>query len=433
MSKHTSYIILLLLAILLLTSGIFAVASAEEPSVREIVFRTGDPLEGVDEFLALVYGDEIPTVNHWRNVTPDEVAAETDYQIFRNGSSADSVVVVNNGIYQICTWFGGHGFINAVPCDYDEDGVTDLLVACSWGSGLHRGEISLFNGATKEISSIQHFKNQDVIIIRLDTWLASSTVDFDPRRRYSYLVFAIDEIMYYHSVHFHMFDDLLGFVSLSSEDGTPVYIPYEVIQEREEWIMEKLFRALGMVDKDGNVFDETKIREQVMSALGVSKPTIETVPAPKPPFDNYDDCYEACLALPTPLDDDFEQGSASARALAVAVIFEMEYSCGGIQQYLWNSGSAYAMKTADSLRKIGLSEHAAAFEAYLAAYQFDAERIDAMHPADDDDKEVSRKAFTDLIHLYPSDDFDHAADWSLLQNASLEYANAHPEAFAFEE
>ena len=193
--------------------------------------------------------------------------------------------------------------------------------------------------------------------------------------------------------------------------------------------MEKLFRALGMVDKDGNVFDETKIREQVMSALGVSKPTIETVPAPKPPFKSYEDCYEACLALPTPLDDDFEQSSVSAQALAVTAIFEMEYGNGGIQQYLWNSGRPYVMRTADSLREIGLPEYAAAFEAYLATYQLDAERIDALHCED----ESSSKVFAELVRLYHSDDFDNAVDWNSLKFAILDYANAHPEAFEFEE
>ncbi len=197
--------------------------------------------------------------------------------------------------------------------------------------------------------------------------------------------------------------------------------------------MEKLFRALGMVDKDGNVFDETQIRKQVMSALGVSKPTIETVPAPKPPFTRYDDCYEACLALPTPLDEDYEQASAAAKTLAVAVIFEMEYGNGGVQQYLWNDGSAYALRTAASLREIGLPEHAAAFEAYLATYQLDAAAIDALHPSEDEDGDAGMKAFGELCRLYPSDAFDHAADWSLLQSAILRYANDHPEAFVFEE
>ena len=197
--------------------------------------------------------------------------------------------------------------------------------------------------------------------------------------------------------------------------------------------MEKLFRALGMVDKDGNVFDETKVREQVMSALGVSTPRIETVPAPKPPFRNYEACYEACLALPEPYAPDFEQGTASARALAVLAIFEMEYADGGVQQYLWNAGSAYALRTADSLREIGLPEHAAAFEAYLEKYRFDAERIDTLRPQDDADSDARMEDFGEIARLYPSDDFDSAADWSLLQSAILDYANAHPEAFDFEE
>lgn len=33
---------------------------------------------------------------------------------------------------------------------YDGDGNLDLLIASSWGSGLHRSEISVFNTKTKE-------------------------------------------------------------------------------------------------------------------------------------------------------------------------------------------------------------------------------------------------------------------------------------------
>ncbi len=193
--------------------------------------------------------------------------------------------------------------------------------------------------------------------------------------------------------------------------------------------MEKFFRALGMVDKDGRVFDETQIREQVMRSFGVSAPTIETVPAPKPPFRNYSDCFEACLALPDPSDPAFPQCSASVQALAVTAVFEMELSSGGVQQYLWSCGSTYALRTADSLREIGLPDHAAAFERYLNVCSLDAAGIDALRPAGDPDSDAAEEQFLALYKRFPSDGFAADANWRLLQTAILDYANSHPEAF----
>ena len=87
---------------------------------------------------------------HCYNVTPLSVATETDIKIFKFSDSCMTLALIDNEVYEICTSFGGYGFVNAVPWDYDEDGNLDLLIASSWGSGLHRSEISVFNTKTKE-------------------------------------------------------------------------------------------------------------------------------------------------------------------------------------------------------------------------------------------------------------------------------------------
>ena len=88
------------------------------------------------------------------NVTPDQVASETNYRIFKASDSCASFIMIDGQIYSICESFGGFGFVNAVPCDFDKDGCTDLLVASSFGSGIHRSVISHFNGKTKESTII---------------------------------------------------------------------------------------------------------------------------------------------------------------------------------------------------------------------------------------------------------------------------------------
>ena len=95
------------------------------------------------------------------NVTPQQVALETNYKIFKFSDSCASFVMIDNDVYTLCEWFGGYGFVNAVPCDFDNDGNKDLLVASSWGSGLHRSIISVFNSTTKESTVIYDTSTTD--------------------------------------------------------------------------------------------------------------------------------------------------------------------------------------------------------------------------------------------------------------------------------
>jgi len=88
------------------------------------------------------------------NVTPESVSEVTDFKIFKFSDTCASFVFIDNEVFGICNSFGGYGFVNAVPWDYDNDGNIDLLVASSWGSGVHRSEISVFNTKTKEYIAI---------------------------------------------------------------------------------------------------------------------------------------------------------------------------------------------------------------------------------------------------------------------------------------
>ena len=72
-----------------------------------------------------------------------------------------------------------------------------------------------------------------------------------------------------------------------------------------------------------------------------------------------------------------------------------------------------------------------AFEDYLAEHQLDADAIDTLHPADENDERAVEKAFDSLYQLYPSKRFERSADWSVLRDTILRFANAHPDAFRF--
>lgn len=141
----------------------------------------------VDEFMSIIGEVELGGLStgmtldkkHCYNVTPLSVAEQTDIKIFKFSDSCVSLALIDGEIYSICESFGGYGFVNAVPWDYDEDGNLDLLVASSWGSGLHRSIISVFNTTTKE--SIAVYDTSDTDNPSADLFVAAVSPSFSSK------------------------------------------------------------------------------------------------------------------------------------------------------------------------------------------------------------------------------------------------------------
>ena len=146
--------------------------------------------DGVDEFISLTEGMKGEglisgfsiTEDNIYNVTPDQVARETNYKIFKASDSCASFILIDGQIYLLCEYFGGFGFVNAVPCDFDEDGCTDLLVASSFGSGAHRSVISHFNVKTKESTvifdtSLTDQPDRDLIVMAVTPSFSSAEIN----------------------------------------------------------------------------------------------------------------------------------------------------------------------------------------------------------------------------------------------------------------
>ena len=109
--------------------------------------------DSVDEFLSVFEQSEfggIPCGDECYNVTCRGVAWYTKIGIFKFTPSCDSFALIDGKVYRICDSFGGYGFIDAVPWDYDGNGVIDLLITSSCGSGFTFLEISVFDVCTKE-------------------------------------------------------------------------------------------------------------------------------------------------------------------------------------------------------------------------------------------------------------------------------------------
>ena len=123
-------------------------------SSDDAIFEVACGRDGVEAFMAafaLTWPNGIVPrkADNCYDVTPADVVRETDIRVFKFSDSGASYAYVDGAVYDLCESFGGYGFLNAMPWDYDQDGQMDLLTASSWGSGIHRTDISVFNRARK--------------------------------------------------------------------------------------------------------------------------------------------------------------------------------------------------------------------------------------------------------------------------------------------
>ena len=162
-------ILALLLAVCVVMGCVGAVSAEQETAILPASYvQVPCSKDGVAEFMAAfaltqpngvmidAYGKE----EDCYNVTPPDVARETDIRIFKFSHNGAGYALVDGRVFDLCRDFGGHGFLHAVPWDYDGDGLTDLLVAANWGSGLDRTEISVFNRATRTSTVIWSTMNE---------------------------------------------------------------------------------------------------------------------------------------------------------------------------------------------------------------------------------------------------------------------------------
>ena len=198
--------------------------SATKDSVKEFVSL----LENIEPS-GLISGNKFDEETCY-NVTPPEVATETNMKIFKFSDSCASFVMMDNEVYPLCEFFGGYGFVNAIPCDFDNDGNKDLFVASSWGSGLHRSVISVFNSVSKESTilydtSTTNTLSTDLIVARSTANIFTDEPDIDEKLYYSVLSVKIN-------VENNNLANLAYVVTgveghIEYEDNTPQFILYK--------------------------------------------------------------------------------------------------------------------------------------------------------------------------------------------------------------
>lgn len=81
-----------------------------------------------------------------RDVTSEEIRTETGCRIFTDDAFGGLFYLADGErCGELGLSFGGYGLCSAVPWDYDENGTVDLLYTYSWGSGMHRSILALFD------------------------------------------------------------------------------------------------------------------------------------------------------------------------------------------------------------------------------------------------------------------------------------------------
>lgn len=195
-------------------------ATKEKESVKEFMSLLKD--FETDEIISS-YGDSFKEENCF-NVTPSLVSEQTDMKIFKFSDSCASFVMMDNEIYYLCDYFGGYGFVNAVPCDFDNDGNKDLLVASSSGSGVHRSSISIFNSLSKEYTVIYSALDTDLIVDAVKNSYVSEEFKVVSLK---FLVHSAEIDINNNNIADLSFVSTGVIGSIEVENGSPTFIPYQ--------------------------------------------------------------------------------------------------------------------------------------------------------------------------------------------------------------
>lgn len=115
------------------------------------------------------------------NITPDFIANNSDFSIFKYASSTMSFLLFDDEIF-VLSGFGG--LTSMALGDLDKDNQYELYFTFGWGSGLHRSQIGYFNPSTKTVKvfDFQYF-DYDMILTtnEAETSLLvnEATMDYD--------------------------------------------------------------------------------------------------------------------------------------------------------------------------------------------------------------------------------------------------------------
>lgn len=102
------------------------------------------------------------------DITPKEVKEEIGCQIFKVNYSCETLVIYKSKVCSIGFGGGGSGVVSLTTCDFDGNGQKDLIYTFSWGSGLHRSHIGVFNLSKEKEEWLDFVQmNKDVMLEKI--------------------------------------------------------------------------------------------------------------------------------------------------------------------------------------------------------------------------------------------------------------------------
>ena len=185
----------------------------------------------VEDFMSVLgkqeMGGYVLDKEHCFNVTSERIAEETPAQIFKFSNSCATFLYLDDQVYPLGEWFGGYGLVNAVPCDFDQDGNTDILYTYSCGSGVHRSFVAIFNTATKENTVIYYDSSTtDNPLVDLYVGTQSPSIPISDAEPPTYFVIYTVRIEVLENNFANLGCVATGIVgSVESENGIPVFRP----------------------------------------------------------------------------------------------------------------------------------------------------------------------------------------------------------------
>lgn len=149
--KKLLCLILVSLTLLISSCARSYVNKAEEPSFS----YTKDEVDSFYSLLETKMDSHIELLKkeNCYNITTSNLK-QLDVKIFKFKDQCDTYMQFENEIYDVGTGYGGYGFINAVTCDIDNNETPDILFTFSYGSGIHRSVVSVFNMSTLMVTNL---------------------------------------------------------------------------------------------------------------------------------------------------------------------------------------------------------------------------------------------------------------------------------------
>ena len=116
--------------------------------------------DGVSEFFKLaqeqIFSQKNSTLDfkeqNCYNVTPSIISEKTKYKIFKFSDNARSYILIDGKVHELGVGIEACGFVNALPCDFDEDGNVDVLFSNVLSPSL--SSVVCFNTKTLKASNV---------------------------------------------------------------------------------------------------------------------------------------------------------------------------------------------------------------------------------------------------------------------------------------